>query len=213
MFWYVGLIPDLATLRDRARSSFRQRIYGLFALGWRGSGRHWHNYEMAYLMLAGLATPLVVSVHTIVSFDFATSVQPGWHSTIFPPYFVTGAIFSGLAMVITLMVPLRKLCGIKDLVTINHLREHVQADPGDVADHRLRLRDRAVHGLVRRQSFEQYTFRNRVFGPYGWCFWTMVACNVLAPSALLVPLVPDDAVGDVHHLRSSSTSACGSSGS
>ena len=114
MFWYVGLIPDMATLRDRARTPFRRWIYGLFALGWRGSARHWHNYEMAYLMLAGLATPLVVSVHTIVSFDFAISILPGWHSTIFPPYFVTGAIFSGLAMVITLMVPLRRLCGLED---------------------------------------------------------------------------------------------------
>ena len=122
---------------DPARSGAEPvppRIYGLFALGWRGSARHWHNYEMAYLMLAGLATPLVVSVHTIVSFDFATSVIPGWHTTIFPPYFVTGAIFSGLAMVITLMVPLRILCGLKDLVTITSPREHVQADPGDLAD-------------------------------------------------------------------------------
>ena len=127
LFWYVGLIPDLATLRDRAQGPLRQRIFGLFALGWRGSARHWHNYEMAYLMLAALATPLVVSVHTIVSFDFATSVVPGWHSTIFPPYFVTGAIFSGLAMVLTLMLVARKVMSFDSELQVMHfLREETR---------------------------------------------------------------------------------------
>jgi molybdopterin-containing oxidoreductase family membrane subunit len=181
LFWYVGLIPDLATLRDRAGGRFRQRVFGLFALGWRGSARHWHNYEMAYLMLAGLATPLVVSVHTIVSFDFATSVIPGWHSTLFPPYFVTGAIFSGLAMVITLMVPLRLVGELKDVITARHLENMCK----------LILTTSLLIGYAyfvelfaawySGSAIEQYTFRNRVLGPYWWCFATMVACNVLIP--------------------------------
>jgi molybdopterin-containing oxidoreductase family membrane subunit len=181
LFWYVGLIPDLATLRDRARSRVRQRVFGVFALGWRGSARHWHNYETAYLMLAALATPLVVSVHTIVSFDFATSIIPGWHSTIFPPYFVTGAIFSGLAMVITLMVPLRVLCGLKDVITIRHLENMSKLI---IATSLLIGYAYAVElwaAWYGGNRFEQYTFRNRILGPYGWCYATMIACNVLIP--------------------------------
>ena len=178
MFWYVGLIPDMATLRDRATSRFRRWIYGLFALGWRGSGRHWHNYETAYLMLAGLATPLVVSVHTVVSFDFAISILPGWHSTMFPPYFVTGAIFSGLAMVITLLVPLRRLCKLEDLITVNHLQNMCK----------LILTTSLIIGYAygtelfmawyAGNEFEMYTFKNRIVGPYGWCFatWSCATC-------------------------------------
>jgi Ni/Fe-hydrogenase subunit HybB-like protein len=181
MFWYVGLIPDMATLRDRARGPFKRRVYGLLALGWRGSGRHWHNYEMAYVLLAGLATPLVVSVHTVVSFDFATSVQPGWHSTIFPPYFVTGAIFSGLAMVVTLMVPLRKLCGIEDLITINHLQNMCKLILAMSLIIAYAYGTELFMAWYAGNPFEQYTFYNRVFGPYGWCFCTMVVCNVLLP--------------------------------
>ncbi len=181
MFWYVGLIPDMATLRDRATTPFRRWIYGLFALGWRGSGRHWHNYETAYLMLAGLATPLVVSVHTVVSFDFAISILPGWHSTMFPPYFVTGAIFSGLAMVITLLVPLRRLCKLEDLITVNHLQNMCK----------LILTTSLIIGYAygtelfmawyAGNEFEMYTFKNRIIGPYGWCFAIMILCNVLIP--------------------------------
>jgi molybdopterin-containing oxidoreductase family membrane subunit len=181
MFWYVGLIPDLATLRDRAQSRLRQRVFGLLALGWRGSARHWHNYETAYMMLAALATPLVVSVHTIVSFDFATSVIPGWHSTIFPPYFVTGAIFSGLAMVINLMVPLRVLCGFKDVITIHHLENMCKLI---IATSLLIGYAYGVEFFAAWYSgntFEQYAFRNRTNGPYGWCFGVMVVCNVLIP--------------------------------
>ncbi len=181
MFWYVGLIPDLATLRDRARTPFRRWIYGLFALGWRGSARHWHNYEMAYLLLAGLATPLVVSVHTIVSFDFATSVLPGWHATIFPPYFVTGAIFSGLAMVITLLVPLRRLCGLEDVITITHLQNMCKLILVTSLIMAYAYGTELFMAWYAGNPFEQYTFRNRIFGPYGWCFWTMVLCNVLIP--------------------------------
>jgi Ni/Fe-hydrogenase subunit HybB-like protein len=181
LFWYVGLIPDLATLRDRATRPLKRSIYGLFALGWRGSGRHWHNYEMAYLLLAGLATPLVVSVHTIVSFDFATSVQPGWHSTVFPPYFVTGAIFSGLSMVITLMVPLRKLCKLEDVVTITHLQNMCKLVLATSLIIAYAYGTELFMAWYAGNPFEQYTFRNRLIGPYGWCFWVMVVCNVLIP--------------------------------
>ena len=121
LFWFVGLIPDLATLRDRAKSKAWKIVYGMLAMGWRGSARHWHNYETAYLLLAGLATPLVVSVHTVVSFDFAVGVVPGWHATIFPPYFVAGAIYAGFAMVLTLAIPLRKFYGLEDFITMKHL--------------------------------------------------------------------------------------------
>jgi molybdopterin-containing oxidoreductase family membrane subunit len=181
LFWYVGLIPDLATLRDRATSRLRQRIYGLFALGWRGSGRHWHHYEMAYLMLAALATPLVVSVHTIVSFDFATSILPGWHSTIFPPYFVTGAIFSGLAMVITLLVPLRILCGLKDLITLRHLENMclLILATGMLIAYSYSVE--VASAWYGGNSYEWDLTRDRAIGPYAWCYWTMIACNVLWP--------------------------------
>jgi Ni/Fe-hydrogenase subunit HybB-like protein len=120
LFWYVGLLPDLATLRDRAKGVLRKRLYDAFALGWRGSNRHWRNYERAYLLLAGLSTPLVLSMHSIVRFDFATSVIPGWHTTIFPPYFVAGAVFSGFAMVSTLMILCRQVYGLKDIITPQH---------------------------------------------------------------------------------------------
>ncbi|MGC2245944.1 MAG: NrfD/PsrC family molybdoenzyme membrane anchor subunit, partial [Terriglobales bacterium] len=122
MFWFVGLIPDLATLRDRSDNKYLRMIYGLFAMGWRGSARHWARYEMAYLLLAGLATPLVLSVHTVVSFDFAVGIVPGWHTTIFPPYFVAGAIYSGFAMVLMLAIPIRKIYGLEDFITDRHLQ-------------------------------------------------------------------------------------------
>jgi molybdopterin-containing oxidoreductase family membrane subunit len=181
LFWYMGLIPDLATLRDRARGLLKQRMFGLLALGWRGSARHWHNYEMAYLMLAALATPLVVSVHTIVSFDFATSIIPGWHSTLFPPYFVTGAIFSGLAMVITLMVPLRLACGFKDLITVRHLENMCKLILATSLLIGYAYGVELFSAWYGGNPVEQYTFRNRVMGPYRWCFATMVGCNVLIP--------------------------------
>ncbi|HEV3168454.1 MAG TPA: quinol:electron acceptor oxidoreductase subunit ActD [Isosphaeraceae bacterium] len=181
LFWYFGLIPDLASLRDRAAGRVRQTIYGLLALGWRGSGRHWHNYETAYLLLAGLATPLVVSVHTIVSFDFATSVIPGWHATIFPPYFVTGAIFSGLSMVIALIVPLRVLCGLKDLVTTRHLENMCKLvlATGLLLSYGYLLE--LANAWYSGNAYEQFVFRNRMTGPYAPCYWTMVLCNVVIP--------------------------------
>jgi Ni/Fe-hydrogenase subunit HybB-like protein len=181
LFWYTGLIPDLATLRDRATTKWRQRIYGVLALGWRGSGRHWHHYETACLILAGISTPLVVSVHTIVSADFATSNVPGWHATIFPPYFVAGAIFSGFAMVLTLMIPLRQAYNLKDIVTDRHLEVMCK----------IILATGTMVGFAYATEFfsawyggdeaEQYCFSNRAFGPYWWAYWIMVSCNVLSP--------------------------------
>ena len=151
LFWYVGLVPDLATMRDRATGARRRTIYGALSLGWRGSARHWRNYEMAYLILAGLSTPLVLSVHSVVSFDFATSVIPGWHTTIFPPYFVAGAIFSGFAMVVTLMVIARWAFRSRAPDHDQAPREHEQDHARDGHDRRLRVRDRVLHRLVQRQ--------------------------------------------------------------
>jgi Ni/Fe-hydrogenase subunit HybB-like protein len=181
LFWYVGLIPDLATMRDRAKTRVRQLAYGLPALGWRGSQRHWQHYEKAYLLLAGLATPLVLSVHSVVSFDFATSQLPGWHTTIFPPYFVAGAIFSGMAMVITLMVVCRVAFGLTHLITKLHFERMA----------RLILLTGTIVGYAygieffiawfSGNPFERYAFVNRAFGPYAWAYWTMISCNVLVP--------------------------------
>ena len=139
LFWFVGLIPDLATLRDRSQSRVGRVIYGMLAMGWRGSARHWHRYETAYLLLAGLATPLVVSVHTVVSFDFAIAIVPGWHTTIFPPYFVAGAIYSGFAMVLTLAIPIRAVYGLAGLHHAAPSAEHGEGDARDRPDRRLRL--------------------------------------------------------------------------
>lgn len=184
LFWYLGLIPDLATLRDRAVSPLRRAAYGLFALGWRGSARQWHRYERAYLILAGLATPLVLSVHSVVSFDFATSQLPGWHTTIFPPYFVAGAIFSGFAMVVTLMVPARAFFGLRDLVTIRHLENmnKVILATGTMVGYAY-----ATEFFIAWYSgnrYEMFAFINRAMGPYAWAYWTMVTCNVVVPQAL-----------------------------
>jgi molybdopterin-containing oxidoreductase family membrane subunit len=181
LFWYHGMIPDLATLRDRATSKVRRIAYGIGALGWRGSARQWHRYEITYLLLAALATPLVLSVHSVVSFDFAVSLLPGWHSTIFPPYFVAGAIFSGFAMVITLMVPARTLFGLEELVTLRHL-DNIN---------KVLLATSLMVGYAYSIEFfvawyggnryEQFAFINRAMGPYAWAYWTMVTCNVAVP--------------------------------
>jgi len=181
LFWYLGMIPDLATLRDRATGWVRRTLYGVFALGWRGSARQWHRYERAYLLLAALATPLVLSVHSVVSFDFAVSQVPGWHTTIFPPYFVAGAIFSGFAMVVTLMVPARAYFGLKDLVTIRHLENM----------NKIILATSLMVGYAYSTEFfiawyggnqyEIFAFLNRALGPYAWAYWTMVTCNVVVP--------------------------------
>jgi len=181
LFWYMGLLPDLATMRDRAKSKARKWLYGLFALGWSGSNRNWSNYEKAYLLLAGLSTPLVLSVHSIVSFDFAVSQLPGWHTTIFPPYFVAGAIFSGFGMVLTLLIPVRSLCGLQEVITVRHieLMGKVILATGSIVGYAYGMEFFiAYYG---GNPYELFTFKNRAFGPYWWAYWIMVACNVISP--------------------------------
>ncbi|MFB6229753.1 MAG: NrfD/PsrC family molybdoenzyme membrane anchor subunit [Salinibacter sp.] len=181
LFWYVGLVPDLATLRDRAKNFWRQRILAFFSLGWTGSNRHWRNYEKAYLLLAGLATPLVLSVHSVVSFDFAVSVLPGWHTTIFPPYFVAGAIFSGFAMVVTLMVITREIYGLKNLITIDHLEKMniIILVTGSIVG--FAYITEFFMAWYSQVEYEQYAFINRAFGPYAWAYWIMMTCNLITP--------------------------------
>ena len=182
LFWYVGLIPDLATLRDRAQTKLRKKVYGILSLGWRGTARNWSHYEMTYMILAALSTPLVLSVHSVISFDFAVSNLPGWHTTIFPPYFVAGAIFSGFGMVVTLMCLIRVFVPqFKDYVTINHME----------AMNKIILLTGLVVGYAYASElfiawysgspFEQFAFKNRVTGPYAWSYWIMVTCNVFIP--------------------------------
>jgi len=181
LFWYVGLIPDLATLRDRAKNIWRKRILGFFSLGWSGANRHWRNYEKTYLILAGLATPLVLSVHSVVSFDFAVSIIPGWHTTIFPPYFVAGAIFSGFAMVMTLLVVARVIYNLKDLITIDHLEKMniIILVTGTIVG--FAYITEFFVAWYSQVEYEQYAFLNRAIGPYAWAYWTMMTCNLIAP--------------------------------
>ena len=181
VFWYVGLIPDFAVLRDRATGKIKKTIYSIFSLGWRFSNRHWQHYEMTYLILAGLATPLVLSVHTIVSFDFAVSILPGWHTTIFPPYFVAGAIFSGFAMVQNSLIVIRKVFDMEDLIPLKTLETM----------NKIILLTGTMVGYAYSMEFfiawysgsqpEFFTFVNRAFGPYAWAYWTMFSCNVFIP--------------------------------
>jgi Ni/Fe-hydrogenase subunit HybB-like protein len=181
LFWYMGLVPDLATFRDRAKSRVRQIVYGIFALGWRGSARQWHRYERAYLLLAALSTPLVVSVHSVVSFDFATSQLPGWHTTIFPPYFVAGAIFSGFAMVMTLLVPARYLFNLKHIITEDHIEAMCKIT---LATGTMVGGAYAIELFIAWYSgneFEQFAFFNRALGPYWWAYFIMVSCNLIFP--------------------------------
>jgi len=182
MFWYVGLIPDLATMRDRAKGKVRQIAYGFFALGWRGSNRQWRNYEMAYLLLAGLSTPLVLSVHTVVSFDFATSNVPGWHATIFPPYFVAGAVFGGFAMVLNLLIPLRKLFGLHALITNRHLENMAKVILAMCCIIGYAYSMEFFTAWYSGSPFEKFVFFNtRMHGWIAWAFWTMIFCNVVSP--------------------------------
>jgi len=181
MFWYVGLIPDLATVRDRAKTHLRRLIYGIFALGWRGSHRAWLHYERAYLLLAGLATPLVLSVHSVVSMDFAVAQLPGWHTTIFPPYFVAGAIFSGFAMVITLMVICRVAFKMEDIITVRHMENMAKITllTGSMVGYAY-----GIEFFIAWYSSNPYEFGvfvNRAFGDYAWAYWIMVSCNVISP--------------------------------
>ena len=184
LFWFLGLIPDLATLRDRARGRIPRFIYGMLAMGWRGSALHWHRYEAAYLLLAGLATPLVVSVHTVVSFDFAVALVPGWHSTIFPPYFVAGAIYSGFAMVLTIAIPLRKLYGLEDFITLRHLKNMaiVMLATGMIVAYGYLME--TFFAWYSGDIYEKYMMMNRMFGAYGWMYWLLIFFNILIPQAL-----------------------------
>ena len=181
LFWYMGMVPDIATFRDRSKSKIKKFVYSILSLGWTGSARHWHRYEMAYTILAALATPLVLSVHTIVSFDFAVSQLPGWHTTIFPPYFVAGAIFSGFAMVVTLLVPCRKIFNLEHLITMRHLENM----------NKIIMATGMMVGTAYGIEFfvawysgvanEQFAFINRAFGNFWWAYWIMVTCNVVIP--------------------------------
>src|SRR5262245_3142573 len=181
LFWYVGLIPDLATLRDRAKNRLARIIYGVLAMGWRGSARHWHRYEVTYLILAGLATPLVVSVHTVVSFDFAVAVVPGWHSTIFPPYFVAGAIYAGFAMVLTLAIPVRAVYQLEDFITMRHLQNmaKVMLATGLMVAYGYGME--AFMALYSGNLYERYLLNNRLLGPYAPTYYALILCNVLVP--------------------------------
>jgi Ni/Fe-hydrogenase subunit HybB-like protein len=183
LFWFVGLIPDLATLRDRTRKRIPRFIYGMLAMGWRGSARHWSRYETAYLLLAGLSTPLVLSVHTIVSFDFAVGVIPGWHATIFPPYFVAGAIFAGFAMVLILAIPIRAFYRLEDFITMRHLDNMAKIIlvTGLIVSYGYMME--AFFGWYSANPYESFMILNRMKGPYATIYWLLVACNVLAPQA------------------------------
>ena len=184
LFWFVGLVPDLATLRDRARSTTGRVIYGVLALGWRGSARHWARYEAAYLLLAGLATPLVISVHTVVSFDFAIALVPGWHSTIFPPYFVAGAIYSGFAMVLTLAIPIRAAYGLKDFITDRHLENmaKIMLATGLIVAYGYSME--AFISWYSGNTYERFMYWNRMTGPYWPAFWALIATNIVTPQLL-----------------------------
>ncbi|HYM59352.1 MAG TPA: NrfD/PsrC family molybdoenzyme membrane anchor subunit [Thermoanaerobaculia bacterium] len=195
LFWYVGLIPDLATLRDRAPSLLAKRIYGMLALGWRGSARHWYRYEHAYLLLAGLSTPLVLSVHTIVSFDFAVAVIPGWHSTFFPPYFVAGAVFAGFAMVLTLAIPTRKFFRLEDFITMKHLENmgKVMLATGLIVAYSYVME--AFFAWYSGNLYEWYMMTNRWQGPYKHMYAALIVCNGLAPQLMWIRRIRTSAVG------------------
>lgn len=189
LFWFTGLIPDLATLRDRARNRVSRVIYGILAMGWRGSAKHWHRYDIAYLLLAGLSTPLVVSVHTVVSFDFAVAIVPGWHTTIFPPYFVAGAIYSGFAMVMTLAIPIRKFYGLEDFITMRHLQNmgKILLATGLIVAYGYMMETfMAWYG---GNLYEGYMIKNRMTGPYAPFYWLLITCNVVIPQVLWLPRV------------------------
>jgi len=184
VFWYIGLVPDLATLRDRAKTRAGQILYGLFALGWRGEARHWARHQSAYLLLAGLATPLVVSVHSVVSLDFAIGNTPGYHSTIFPPYFVAGALFSGFAMVLTLAIPLRHFFQLQDLITLRHLENAAKVLLACGAFVAYGYLSETFMAYYSGDEFDIYMIQNRMIGPYAPVYWALITCNVLAPQII-----------------------------
>jgi len=186
LFWFVGLIPDLATLRDRSDNRWLKMTYGILAMGWRGSARHWARYETAYLLLAGLATPLVLSVHTVVSFDFAIGIAPGWHTTIFPPYFVAGAIYSGFAMVLMLAIPIRKFYGLEDFITERHLQNSakVMLATGLIVAYGYGIE--AFMGWYSGNRYDSFLLWNRLHGPYSFFYYLLLTCNIFVPQVLWI---------------------------
>jgi Ni/Fe-hydrogenase subunit HybB-like protein len=184
LFWYTGLVPDLATLRDRAKNIHLKRLFGTLALGWRGSARHWGRYETAYLLLAGMSTPLVLSVHTVVSFDFSVGIVPGWHATIFPPYFVAGAVYAGFAMVLTLAIPLRKWYGMEDFITMRHIENMAKVTLVTGLIVFYGYLTEAFFGWYSANEYEKYMIVNRMTGPYAWSYWALIFCNGLIPQTL-----------------------------
>src|SRR5437868_5394624 len=184
LFWFLGLVPDLATMRDRAGKLWQKKIYGIFALGWRNSAAHWQRHQVAYLLLAGLATPLVLSVHSVVSLDFSVAIVPGWHSTIFPPYFVAGAIYSGFAMSLNIVIPVRKIYHLEHLITERYLNNmaNIMLATGLIVAYGYFIE--AFMAFYSGDIFERYMMMNRAFGPYGWVFWTLMVFNVLVPQTL-----------------------------
>jgi molybdopterin-containing oxidoreductase family membrane subunit len=189
LFWYTGLVPDLATLRDRAKKPWQAKVYGMLSLGWRGSARHWARYELAYLLLAGISTPLVLSVHTVVSFDFSIGIVPGWHATIFPPYFVAGAIYAGFAMVLTLAIPLRVVYGLQDFITMRHLENmgKVMLLTGLIVGSGYTME--AFFGYYSANQYEGFMILNRMFGPYAPIYWMLITCNIICPQLLWIKSV------------------------
>ena len=184
VFWYVGLIPDLATLRDTTKKPWQQQVFGMLSMGWRGSARHWQRYEKASLLLAGMATPLVVSVHTVVSFDFAVSMIPGWHTTIFPPYFVAGAIYSGFAMVLSLMIPVRRFYGLEDIITVRHLNNMAKVTLATALVVAYGYMMEAFFGYFSADIYERFMVWNRMTGPYAAFYYTLIFCNIITPQFL-----------------------------
>ena len=185
LFWFTGLIPDLATMRDKAGNPIAQKVYGMLAMGWRNSAKHWARYQKAYLLLAGLSTPLVVSVHSVVSFDFAVAILPGWHTTIFPPYFVAGAIYSGFAMVLTLAIPVRRWYHLEDLITMRHIEcmSKVMLGTGLIVAYGYAME--AFMAWYSGNAYERYAFVNRMWaGGYWWTYWVLILCNILIPQSL-----------------------------
>jgi molybdopterin-containing oxidoreductase family membrane subunit len=189
LFWYVGLVPDLATLRDRSVGKIRRAVYALLSLGWRGSTDHWDRYETAYLLLAGLATPLVISVHSVIAFDFAVSILPGWHTTIFPPYFVAGAVFSGFAMVLTLAIPIRHIYALEDFITMRHIDNmaKVMLATGLIVAYGYLIE--TFMAWFGSNQFEEFLIRNRMTGPYAPAYWSLILCNVGVTQLLWFPSV------------------------
>lgn len=194
LFWYVGLIPDLATLRDRTQNRWLKLIYGGLAMGWRGSAVHWSRYETTYLLLAGLATPLVLSVHTVISFDFAMSIIPGWHATIFPPYFVAGAIYAGFAMVLILAIPLRAIYGLEDFITTRHLRNmaKIMLATGLIVVYGYAME--AFMAWYSGNQYEWYMMVNRWTGPYAPAYWALLLCNFVVPQLLWIEKVQSNTI-------------------